>query len=227
MTLKRNAMARNAACVLVVLALAGLAGIRAQSAAKKPGAQDLFQKMLKQSLSIKDYHVKFDNTTYNEKTKKDDATVCEFWWMAPDFRKLIVAQGQHKGSVVVFNPDKSKDKVFGKQGGVEIPGGMPKSAKMVEPFFKVGWKDDLLDLKKFTRGGKFTLDGEEKIKGRDAWKITITGAKDEFDKIVIGVDKEKNVLLKHEYYKKGKLMKGTVFYDVQVNTGLKPADFKP
>jgi outer membrane lipoprotein-sorting protein len=224
--MKRDAMSwtvRMAGlCLAAVFAISATA-----AAAAKPDAQKLFQEMLKQSLNLKDYTFKFDHKEINPKTKKEDATSCEFWWKTPDYRKLIVHQGQHKGSVVVYNPDKSKTKVFGKQAGVEIPGGMPKDAKMVEPFFKVGWQNDMIALKKSTREGKFALSGEDKVRGRKAWKITVTGAKDEYDKVVIWIDQKDKVLLKHEYYKSGKFDSSTEIYDIKINADLKTDVFKP
>lgn len=213
-------------CVAAVLAL-GAMWTAPAAAAAKPDANKIFQDMLKQSLKLKDYSFRFDHTEIDPKTKKEKITVADFWWKEPDFRKLAVIDGQHKGSIVVYNPDKSKTKVFGKQGGVEIPGGMPKNTAMVAPFFKVGWQNDLIELKKLTRGGKFALGGEEKIKDRAAWKITVTGAQDAFDKIIIWVDKKDSVLLKHEYYKQGKLDNRSIIYNIKINTGLKPAEFKP
>lgn len=209
-------------CLAVLFAATSLC-----AAADKPAPDKIFQEMLKQSLKLKDYTFSFDHSEINAKTKKEEHTVCEFLWKEPDYRKLTVNEGQHKGSIVVYNPDKSKTKVFGKQGGMEIPGGMPKDTKMVEPFFKVGWQNDLMELKKLTREGKFTLDGEDTVKGRKAWKITVTGAKDKYDKIIIWVDQKEKVLVRHEYYIKGKFDSGTVIYDIKVNPGLKADVFKP
>lgn len=193
---------------------------------KKPDPRKIFDAAAKKVDTLDDYYFEFESVEMDTKTKKNVSTIVQFWWMKPDFRKLAVLEGNHKGSVAVYNPKKNAKRVFGKQNGVAIPGGVPKESDMVKEFFLVGWQNDFENLKKATNKGKFKLDGVEAVKEtKEAYKITVDKPKSEFSKVVIWIDKKTGVLVKHEYYKQNKFHKSVTLYDIKVNAGLKDKDF--
>lgn len=219
---------RLALPLMMALVLLSLAVPRyAAEKQKSPDPKKIFDAAAKKVDTLDDYYFEFESVEYDTKTKKNETTIVQFWWMKPEFRKLSVLEGKHKGSVAAYNPKKNAKRVFGKQNGVAIPGGVPKESEMVKQFFLVGWQNDFVDLTTATNKGKFKLDGVEAVKEtKEAYKITVDKPKSEFSKVIIWIDKKTGVLVKHEYYKQNKFHKSVTLYDIKINSGLKDKDFE-
>jgi outer membrane lipoprotein-sorting protein len=222
--------ALSAVCALTFAGALLAASLCFAAKPPKPSGPDP-QKLLKDSLTavqkLNDYHQKFEFTDLAPKDGKEQTIVCELWWMKPDYLKLSVLQGNHAGSIVAYNPSKSKKTVAVKQGGVAIPGGMKKTDPAIAQFFTSGWEHSVNSVINDTAGAKLALDGNDKVGGHDAYRIQTAPTKTGFSKITFWIDKKTGLLLKYVYYKGGKLFSKKTYYDFQTDAGLKATDFAP
>ena len=216
----------------VALALAFSCAIAAAVAQEeeKSQAEQVMDRLFESVDEIEPYSVIFE---YMEPANEDSRKVwrkCEFWYMGSgDYIRLEVHDGENKGSKVAYNTDKNKEKVYAKQGFMPIAIPLSVDDKRLEGFFVSDWGSDLEDISKLADGAELEYLGEEEIEGRAAHKIEILNSSEEaeFDRAIVWVDKENDLLLQYEYYNGDTLDSRKTWYGYKLNRDFKAKDFKP
>jgi outer membrane lipoprotein-sorting protein len=226
---------------LILLTFAGLlcfvtaTGAFAQKAITKketpkkeasPNAISIVDSLYKRTGELKKYKFLFDYLETKSEKSKGESRTCDYWYAGPDFLRLVVLEGDDKGSQVVYNAKKNDKAVKAKQSFMPIAISVKKTDPRLVGFFVSDWASDLKDVKKFAGDAKPKLDGEGKIKDRLGYKIVYTDLKGEFDKVIIWVDKKENVLLQYEYYKDGTMKQRKTWHDFDLNPTITDEDFK-
>lgn len=188
-----------------------------------PKGEKVYKGMLSAWGSIKSYSCNF---SYNEdKNGKMQGGDYKYLFMKPNFIRLEGIAGENKATIVVYNPSKDKEKVNVKK--VVLPLTLKRTDKRLEDFFKSDWGSDIADLKKHGAGASITYKKSEKVSGRTADVIEISGkGKPEFSKIVVWVDSQHKVPLKIERFKSKTLFSRREYSNVKVNAPLSQDDFK-
>jgi len=198
-------------------------------AAKKaaaPKADAIVDSLFKKTAELKTYKFFFDYFVPKTDKVKGESRTCDFWYSGPGYLRLVVTDGDDKGSQVVYNEEKNDKAVKAKQSYMPIAISVKKNDPRLEGFFVSDWNSDVKEIKKFTSGAKPILAGEEKIKDRVGYKVVFDGLKGEFDKVIIWIDKKDSVLLQYEYYLGGPLKQRKTWYNYDLNPAITNADFK-
>lgn len=192
-------------------------------AQEKKDAPTIFNDMVKNVESLKSYSLTFEYE--NVSGKKKEWRICDFMFKTRDFMRLEVKDGDDKGGKVAFNAPISKDKVAVKKGFIKV--NLSVDDERMQGFFESDMNSDAKELVELTKGGTFTLDGNEKVADRDTAKITIKTKSDKYDKIELWIDEKDNLLIKYKYYEKGKYHSSKTYSNINLKADLKDEDFKP
>jgi len=196
------------------------------AADKAPDASAVFDSMYKKIDTVKNYKLTFDYEETKTEKSKGTSRVCDFWFVEPDLIKMVIVDGDDKGSKVAYNGIKNDKAVRAKQSFMPLPISVKKNDPRLAGFFVSDWKSELIDIKKKVGAVKPKSAGEGKIKDRLAYKIVFDGLKGEFDKIILWVDKKDSVLLQYEYYLNGTMKQRKTWHDIDLDAKLTEEDFK-
>ncbi len=220
-------MKRIALILTVAVATGFFSWTLSSSAAEKaPDAAAIFDSMFKKIETVKNYKLTFDYEETKTEKSKGTSRVCDFWFVEPNLIKMVIVDGDDKGSKVAYNGIKNNKAVKAKQSFMPLPISVKKTDPRLVGFFVSDWKSDLNDIKSKVGAVKPKLAGQGKIKDRDSNKIEFDGLKGEFDKILLWVDKKDSVLLRYEYYSKGTMKQRKTWHDFDLNAKLTEEDFK-
>ncbi|MFC1474576.1 outer membrane lipoprotein carrier protein LolA [bacterium] len=213
----------------VFTALIFMTAVSAQEEGEAPDAKKLYDGLSERIKNIKSYRLIFEYTEYIPKKKTEEWRKCEFWFMGRDFMRLEVLDGVDKGSKVAYNVKRKKNKAYAKAGYMPLAIPIAKDDERIEGFFKSDWESDLKSMAEKTKDAEFSLAGEEKIKGRDAYKIeiSISDEEAEHDRILLWIDKKESILLQYENYKDEKFADRKTWYEIELDVEMNPKSFKP
>ena len=197
------------------------------SAADAPNAKAIFDEAVKAADTNTAYKFIFEYEEPAREDKKKEWRKCEFWFKTRDFMRLAVLDGDDKGAKVAINAKRSKTSAYAKASYMPVALPIKLDDERLSGFLKSDWKSDFGEISKITKGGVFTLDGSDKIKERDAYKIEVKTKDEKFDKVILFIDKKDKLILKYEYYIKGKLHSSKTWYDIQLNPEMSEKSFKP
>jgi len=216
--------------LLVFAVLASLAVQAQEEEEKAPDAKEIFDSMVKKTATLDSYSVIFE---YEEpETEKREKTwrKCDFWYMGGgDFLRFEVLDGQDKGSRVAYNAKRNEKKVYAKQGMMPIAIPLSVNDKRLEGFFESDWQSEVDDITGWAEDAEFTYLGEDVIMEHKAYKIQIipSDKEAEYDRIILWIDEEDDVLLQYEYYNGDQLDSRKTWYDYKLDRKFNPKDFKP
>ncbi|MEW5944568.1 MAG: hypothetical protein AB1742_00060 [bacterium] len=214
-----------------ILILTLLLSVSAAAAEKggKPEQSDgmgFLKKVEERYGKLKDYGGVFEYV--EQKDKKQARHVCDFIFMKPDYQRMKVLEGAHKGSSVAYNPSKSTDKCVAKPAFPPVPVALSKNDKRLEGFFDSGWDSDVRFMKRLAGSGTVEIAGEESVEGRKAYLLVIKPGKDEeVSEMKAWIDREELFLVQYECLKDGEFHSRKTWRKVRLNPGLKPDDFVP
>lgn len=172
---------------------------------------------------MKDYRYNF---IYIEaKGEKEEKSEYIFYFMKENFRRLEGIEGEHKGTIVVYNPEENKEKVKVKRGFIPLT--MDKDDERLSGFFHSDFGSHLTHLSKYIKQGKIKFVKKEKFQGKEVNVVEFIPVKKmKYTKEIVLFDAEENTLVKIERYKDNKFHSKIIFKDISINTDLKPEDFK-